>query len=136
MRRTERTKVRGFTLIELLVVMAIIGLLATVVAFNMTEVIGQSNQKKVQADLTQFDQAIEMYRLNSKKYPQRLEDLVTANVVKKLQTDPWGHPYHYSPPSGSKRFAVSSYGADGVPGGEGEAQDLTPENIDQVVGGR
>ena len=39
--------------------------------------------------------------------------------------DPWGHPYIVVvPPTVNRDFDVVSFGADGQPGGEGEAKDI------------
>jgi general secretion pathway protein G len=45
--------------------------------------------------------------------------------------DPWGNPYLYTK-QGSSKYLISSLGADGAPGGQGEDQDLTSDNIAQV----
>ncbi len=134
--RTRSARRRGFTLIELLVVIAIIGLLATVVAFSVTGASDEANRGKVQADFSILTDAVDMYRLKHKKYPQKLADLVASDVIRKLQNDPWGNPYLYTPPAGSKRFVIASYGSDGAPGGTESAQDLSTENIDSILAGR
>lgn len=126
----------GFTLIELMVVIAIIGMLASVVAFSLSNVLSDTMPKKVQADFVQFRDAIDMYRLKTKKWPQRLDDLVTAGVIVKLQKDPWGHDYAYTPPTGTKSYLITSYGADGAPGGTGDNEDLTTDDIDDVIARR
>lgn len=38
--------------------------------------------------------------------------------------DPWGRPYQYVQPGQHGEFDVYSLGADGKPGGEGEAADV------------
>jgi general secretion pathway protein G len=133
MRRRSRA---GFTLVEILVVIAIMGLLATVVAYSYRDILDDSYRKKVKTDFSIFEDAIEMFRLNNKKYPQRLEDLATAGIVKKIPPDPWGNAYRYAPPAGGRRWTITSYGSDGAPGGTADAQDLTTENIDGLTGDR
>ena len=44
-------------------------------------------------------------------------------------TDPWGHPYLYVAPGPSTEYQVLSYGADGRPGGEGEAADVSSDDL-------
>jgi len=128
-------RARGFTLVELMVVIAIIGMLATAVALSMTDILSSSMPKKVQADFVVLRDAIDLYRLKTKKWPASLQDLVDAQVVVKLQKDPWGHDYVFTPPSGTKPYVITSYGADGAPGGTGDDQDLTTDNIDSIVQG-
>jgi general secretion pathway protein G len=133
-RAWRRTTQSGFTLVELMVVIAIVGLLATVAALKFTDILGGTLPKKVQADFVVFSDAIELYHLKTKgKYPQRLQDLVDAQVIRKLPKDPWGNDYVYAPPSGTKTYIIASYGADGVPGGTDENEDLTTETIDAVL---
>jgi general secretion pathway protein G len=120
-----------------MVVIAIVGLLATVVMWNINGVWSETQPKKVQADFVMLSNGVDVYRLQMKKYPQRLQDLVDGGIIKKIQKDPWGNDYVYAPPGNqSKTYMITSYGADGAPGGTGENQDLTTENIDAIVGGK
>lgn len=48
------------------------------------------------------------------------------NDLTRVPRDPWGHAYVYSSPGpNGEPYLILSYGADGKPGGEGEAEDLT-----------
>ena len=85
-------------------------------------------------------QALKLYRLDSKRYPtteQGLQALVArpsqapvpenwkaGGYVEKLPLDPWGKPYQYLYPGLHGEIDVFSYGADGVPGGEGFDADV------------
>jgi general secretion pathway protein G len=44
---------------------------------------------------------------------------------KKITPDPWGNPYIYISPGTQGDYDIISYGADGVPGGEGFDADIT-----------
>lgn len=117
----------GFTLVELMVVLVIIGLLATVVIVNVLPAQEKGLIQKAKVDIAQIDSALEMYKLNNLTFPtggEGLQALVTQGVIKKLPTDPWGRPYRYANPGTHGAVDVSSLGADGIEGGEGENADI------------
>lgn len=126
----------GFSLVELLVVIVIIGLLATVVMINVLPSQDKAMQGKAKADIATLSQAIEMYRLNTLRYPSASEGLnallggtsatpgATGGYIRKLPKDPWGNDYQYRQPGQHGAFDVYSLGSDGTEGGEGDAADL------------
>ena len=135
---------RGFTLIEIMVVMVILGLLVAVVAPN---IMGRSDQAKVTIAKTQMRNvanALDMYRLDSSHYPstqQGLEALVNRpsgspepsnwnpeGYLDSVPVDPWDNEYQYIN-LGSSDYDLFSYGADGNQGGEGDAADISVEDI-------
>ena len=131
----------GFTLVELMVVIVIIGLLATIVIINVLPSQDRAMAQKARSDVALLEQALEMYRLDNMSYPraqQGLNALVSApsglaqagryrqgGYIKKLPDDPWGAPYVYANPGAhGGPFDITSLGADGQPGGEGENADI------------
>ncbi len=126
----------GFSLVELLVVIVIIGLLATVVMINVLPSQNKAMQSKAKADIATLSQAIEMYRLNTLRYPDGSEGLnallggtsatpgSTGGYIRKLPKDPWGNDYRYRQPGQHGAFDVYSLGSDGAEGGEGDAADI------------
>ncbi|MFO0793320.1 MAG: type II secretion system major pseudopilin GspG [Candidatus Brocadiaceae bacterium] len=128
----------GFTLLELLIVMIIIGLLAALIGPKMIGRVGESRQTVAKQQIEGFSSALEMYKLDTTKYPtqeQGLEALVTAPqgtsnwkgpYLKKkfVPKDPWGNNYLYIYPGEHGDYDIVSNGADGNSGGEGENRDV------------
>jgi general secretion pathway protein G len=133
----SRRREAGFTLLELLVVIVIIGLLAGLVGPRYFDQLGKSNTKIARAQIDALEKALDQYRLDVGTYPtseQGLQALfVKPNNVDRWQgpylkkpapPDPWGRPYLYKSPGDHGDYDLASYGADGKPGGSGEAADV------------
>lgn len=136
MKDRKKKKHQGFTLIELLVVIVILGLLAGIVLpkYLAREKKGRQAAAKTQVEL--LGQALDQFRLDTGKYPNTSEGLNalmtnpgTDNwdgpyLKKAVPNDPWGKPYIYQSPGSHGEYDLSSNGADGTPGGDGENKDL------------
>ena len=133
----------GFTLIEIMVVVVIIGILAALV---VPKVMGRPEQAKVtvaRGDLKAIASALEMYRLDNRRYPetqQGLEALVQRppsgadnwnpeGYLGRLPVDPWGKPYLYLAPGSKGAYDLWSYGADGREGGDALDADLDSRDL-------
>ena len=97
---------KGFTLIELMAVIVILGILATVVAVNVSPFLQRANLEKVRADISQIEKALELYKFNELTYPttdQGIQSLVVppsdlkrpslypeGGYIKSFPQDPWG----------------------------------------------
>lgn len=129
---------RGFTLIELMVVIAILAVLASLI---VPRVISRPDEARVVAakqDIAAIRQALNMYRLDNRRYPtteQGLRALVERPAagpqpdnwkpyLERLPNDPWGTPYQYLNPGLHGEIDVMSLGADGRAGGEGFDADI------------
>jgi len=133
----QRKNHKGFTLIELLVVMIIIGLLAALVGPRLFGKVGTSKTKAAQAQIEMLGTALDMFRLDVGRYPDSAEGLDALRdepsgvekwsgpyLPKSVPLDPWTRPYEYSSPGEHGDYDLSSNGADGTPGGEGENVDI------------
>lgn len=128
---------RGFSLMELMVVIAILGILATIVAKNVMPMIGKGKVNAAKASIQSLKEAVTLYYTNNNKLPDSLEVLAQPDPnyfdeayieSEDSLIDPWGNPYELKV-EGSRKFVIISYGADGLPGGEGEDADITSKDI-------
>jgi len=134
--RKNRT-LRGFTLVELLVVLAILGMLAALVGPQVLNQLGGAKSKSAAIQIRDFEQALELYKLDVGRFPRTeegLDALVRAPsgsrgwngpYLKKgeVPNDPWGKAYGYQ--LDGSYFTITSFGADGRSGGSGEDADVT-----------
>lgn len=133
-----RRATAGFTLLELLVVIVIIGMLAGLVAPRYFDQVGKSNTKIARAQIDALEKALDQYRLDVGSYPTTEQGLDALNkrppslekwagpyLKKAVPPDPWGARYLYKSPGDHSDYDLSSLGADGQPGGTGEAADVT-----------
>lgn len=118
--------------------MVIIGLLASIVAPQYFAQIGKSNTKVARAQIEALGQALDQYRIDVGQYPSTEQGLAAlrvqpANLPKwkgpylkrDLSGDPWGNAYQYKMPGQHGEYDLLSLGADGQPGGQDEAADVT-----------
>jgi general secretion pathway protein G len=133
MRSKLMNKRRGFTLIELLVVMAILGMLAALVGPALFGNLSKGQRTTAASQISNLESALDTYRLDVGSYPDSLRGLVENDSGSQrwngpylrddeVPLDPWDNPYQYEP--GGRDFSLISYGADGVPGGEGDDADI------------
>jgi general secretion pathway protein G len=89
-REMERNgrRVRGFTLLELMVVMAIIAILATLAAGHYEQSIVRAREAALRQDLAEIRKAIQNYTLDKEAAPTSLDDLVSAQYLHEIPTDP------------------------------------------------
>lgn len=132
--------IRGFTLIELLIVMVILGLLASLVGPRLFGQLGASKVKAARTQIEMLGATLDTYRLDMSRYPSTAEGLPAlfekpAEIApgsvwrgpylkKRVEKDPWGNSYIYKSPGEKAEYEISSLGADGKEGGEGDDADI------------
>ena len=136
-----RTFNRGFTLLEMLVVMVIIGLLAGLVGPRLFGKVDTSKVQTAQVQIKMLESALLIMRLDVGSPPNaesalrwlsvKPDDANVAALWKgpyldgAVPMDPWNNPYQIAMPGiNGKPFSISSFGADGKPGGEGLNADI------------
>ena len=139
----KNTRQQGFTVIEILAVVVIISLLAAFVVPKIFKGMGQAKTDIARSKMAIVEGGLGKFYLDVNRYPtdsEGLESLLqppagteakwNGPYVKKSDLlDPWDQRYLYQAEGqinlGS--FDLVSYGADGVPGGEGENADVVNE---------
>ena len=140
----DRHAQSGFSLVELLVAVSIMVVLAGVVALNLVKEPGKARVARAMSDIATLKTAVRLYQSDNFVLPtqrQGLEALVTPPATEPrpnnwreggyldlsaLPKDPWKNDYR-SCVRGRDRGAceIVSDGADGQPGGDDEAADLS-----------
>ena len=130
---------RGFSLMELMVVIAILGILATLVATNVVPILARGRETKAKSDIKAIKEAITSYRTVHNVLPDSLDQLTQPDPKNYNEayieegnelSDPWGNAYVYQRESNSK-YTIICYGADGIPGGEGEDADIDDKTMNK-----
>lgn len=135
---------QGFTLIELMVVIVILGILAGLIVPRIMGRPEEARRTKARIQIESIETALQLYKLDNGVYPtteQGLQALVEAPTVGQLPRawrdggylskgtlpkDPWGNDYVYLSPgvNDEEGFDLTSYSADGEPGGDGNDADI------------
>ena len=138
----------GFTLIELMVVIVILGILAMYIGPKIMGRPDEAKQVKAKIDIVALETALKLYKLDNDMYPtteQGLHALIEApesgilpkkwrkgGYLEKMKVpkDPWGNEFIYLCPGVNNDFDITSYGTDGVPGGEEKNKDINSWDIE------
>jgi general secretion pathway protein G len=101
----------------------------------------QTERAELKAARTQIEMlgtALDIFRLDMGRYPTTQEGLEALRqpvggsarwdgpyIKKDVPLDPWQNPYVYrSPGQGGRPYDLTSYGADGSAGGDGDGADI------------
>src|SRR5262249_45266498 len=77
-------------------------------------------------DIAMLENALKLYRAKSGHYPDSATGfaaLLDVQIIDKEPRDAWGNLYRYQIVEG--RPVITSLGADGLPGGEGDNADIS-----------
>ena len=132
----RKFRLKRFTLIEVVVVIVILALLAGLATPHYFRHVKKAKISTAKAQIGLFEQAIFDFRVDLDRLPDSSvglraliensngEEKWKGPYIKKLPKDPWGHDYVYVCPGQHGDFDIISYGADGQPGGTGDAADI------------
>ena len=136
-KKQTQQKQRGFTLIEIIIVVIIMSLLAALIVPRLFKKVEKSKLQIAKTQILYLENAIKMFKLDTGRYPSTEEGLGvllenTGSIhnwdgpylEKGLPKDPWGRDYLYTCPGQNYVFDITSLGADGKEGGEGENKDV------------
>jgi len=135
-RLPRRSGQRGFSLIEIIIVVVLI---AAIVAFAASRILGGSDRAKVnlaKSQLQTMAQKVQSYEMDTGMLPASLEDLVDdpgtpgwlGPYAKAAElNDPWNQPIRYTVPGDAGPFGLLSLGADRQPGGSSVDADIAYE---------
>jgi general secretion pathway protein G len=122
----RRAAARGMTLIEIMVVITIIGLIAAAVTVAVLPQLQKAQIDRANLDIRSIEGALKLYYAKKGNFPDTatgLKGLVDQQILDKVPQDPWNHDYVYVLERGKP--IITSYGRDGVPGGEGADADIS-----------
>ena len=125
-RAVRRATARGMTLIEIMVVITIIGLIAAAVTVAVIPQLQKAQVDRTVLDIKSVEGALKLYYARKGNYPDTatgLKALVDMQILDKMPQDAWNHDYVYVLERGKP--VITSYGRDGVPGGEGPDADIS-----------
>ena len=114
------------TLIEIMVVITIIGLIAAAVTVAVLPQLQKAQIDRATLDIKSIEGALKLYYAKKGNFPDTatgLKALVDQQILDKVPQDPWNHDYIYVLERGKP--IITSYGRDGVPGGEGPDADIS-----------
>jgi general secretion pathway protein G len=84
----HRTGQQGFTLIELIVVMAIVALLVSIAAPRYFASLDRARENTLRSSLFVMRGAIDQFAADRGRYPESLEELVSARYLRQVPDDP------------------------------------------------
>jgi len=145
MKRVMRTQ-KGFSLIEIMIVLTLIAVAGTFVVGQLVSKLDEGNYSAATTQVRNLKTMLEEYRRYCNSYPtteQNLDALVSrptslpecpnypaSGIINgKIPADPWGKPYDYVSPDNGRSYIITSWGKDGVEGGEGFDKDIKSNEI-------
>jgi general secretion pathway protein G len=104
------------------------------------EKIDWTRRQVTRINMTQIENAIEVFKTTYRRLPESMDELLKpppiaggvtpAGFLSQIPKDGWGNKIIYQLDSTSKKgYVLISYGADGKPGGMGNDEDMTNEQL-------
>jgi len=132
----------GYTLLELLVVLVIITLIIGIAGPMVLRQFGAAKSDTARIEVNRLVTDLEFFRVDVGRFPTETEGLDALLIQPdglvgwegpympkaSQKIDPWGRDYLYLLENDGQRAVVSSLGADGAEGGEGENLDLSSKD--------
>jgi general secretion pathway protein G len=127
-------RARGFTLIELLVVLAIVGTLLAIAMPQYFTSLDNARETSLRQNLAVMRRAIDQFHGDKGRYPESLQELVTARYLRSIPPDPitgaadqWVAESAPDPVAAAVAAAAGPAGVRDVrSGAPGSARDGTP----------
>ncbi len=83
------TRQAGYSLIELMIVLSIVGILASIAVPSYQRHLIKAREAVLAEDLYQIRQAIDQFFADNMRYPDNLEELISAKYLRGLPKDPF-----------------------------------------------
>lgn len=114
----------GFSLVEIMIVIFIIGLISSILIYNLGGASEKAKLATARQQLKSLAAAINEFEQDTGELPENLQDLITAPAgelgekwegpylkLKKLPKDPWERPYQYQKtPDAENEYELFSNG--------------------------
>lgn len=102
-------------------------LFARLVAYAGDDLAGDTRHAAALAATHQLTDALDRFRDRERRLPTRGDGLaaLVPTIINHVPHDPWGNPFFYHLSPEGHWADVVSFGADGLPGGTGEASDIS-----------
>lgn len=80
---------RGYTLLELMIVVTIVAILATLAQPMWQESVTRAREASLKQTLFTMRDVLDQYRADRGKYPQAMEEVVSAGYLRQMPSDPF-----------------------------------------------
>lgn len=107
---------KGMTLIEIMIVVTLMVAIMGLIGYNVIGQADKANAGLAETQIKSLKDSCNMYRIQNKKFPEKLEDLVDKKVIEEVPEDPWGNPYVFE--KNGNKIKIYSTGVDGLPNTE------------------